>query len=218
MQFSEHESRVLRHLESRFVAGGGFAHVTSDEIVKDNRLQSDQFTRLMARFESLGILEEVTLDGLIAIKGIVCQYVAQLDEGPSPSPATVNILNVGRVSHSQLQQGTVRSEQTSSHGKAEAVESDRVADYNLSSEARTLLIEASKDTNGKVMCSHTMWGQSIQTNGREFVEQGNPRSTAQWTQAVSDLASYGLIEDRWHYGEVYAVTGKGYKVADALKG
>ena len=31
MQFNAIEERVLRYLESRFVAGGGFAHVTSDE-------------------------------------------------------------------------------------------------------------------------------------------------------------------------------------------
>ena len=79
MQFNAIEERVLRYLESRFVAGGGFAHVTSDELAWDNRLQRDQFTRLMARFESLGILEEVSLDGIIAIKKVVCQHVAELE-------------------------------------------------------------------------------------------------------------------------------------------
>ena len=128
---------------------------------------------------------------------------------------TTNILNIGQVSGSQIQQGTVGSVQTSLQSDER---SDQVAEYDLSNDARELLIEASKDSNGKVYYSRTMHGQTIQTNGREFIEQGNPRSTARWEQAVNDLAAQGLIEDRWHQGEVFAVTGKGYKVADHLKG
>ena len=87
MRFNDIEERVLRYLEHRFVKGGGFGSATPDEIAKANGLQPDQYTRLIARFESLGILEEVTLDGLISIKGKICSVVAELDQS-DPSTAS----------------------------------------------------------------------------------------------------------------------------------
>ena len=128
---------------------------------------------------------------------------------------TTNILNIGQESGSQIQQGTVGSAQTSLHRDER---SKQEAGGDLSNDARELLIEALKDANGNVYYNRTMHGQSIQTNGREFIEHGNPRSTARWAQALKDLAAHGLIEDRWHQDAVFAVTGKGYEVADHLMG
>lgn len=221
MQFNDIERRVLNYLERQFVAGGGFATVTADDMMRENGLHPDQFTRLLARFETLGILEEVTLDGMIEIKGAVCHFAAELNHVAPPSgnlTSTVNVLNIGQVSHSLIQQGTVGSTQKgSSENGAGGERTDQAAPYNLTLDARALLIEASKDANGKVTCNSTMRGHSIQTNGREFLEQQDPRSVAKWTQALNDLAACGLLEDRWHHGEVFVVTSKGYETADASR-
>lgn len=86
----------------------------------------------------------------------------------------------------------------------------------LSSDARELLREAAKDPNGTVLATETFGGASVETNGRDFVERGNPRSEARWRQAVRDLTHEGHLEQRDLNGEVSAVTASGYRLADSL--
>jgi hypothetical protein len=83
--------------------------------------------------------------------------------------------------------------------------------------ARELLVEASKDGQGVVMSLQTLAGSSVQTNGRNFAEQGNARSEAQWRGAVAELSKLGLLEDRAGKDEVFFVTDEGYRVAEILK-
>jgi hypothetical protein len=87
----------------------------------------------------------------------------------------------------------------------------------LSPAASDLLIEASRDGQGVVMSLQTMEGASVQTNGKNFAERGNPRSEAQWRRAVEALSEHGLLEDRAGKGEIYFVTDQGYEMADRLK-
>jgi hypothetical protein len=68
-----------------------------------------------------------------------------------------------------------------------------------------------------IMNSPTMGGRIIQTNGRGFVEPGDPRSEARWRGAVNELHRLGLIEDRGYKGEAFAVTDDGYRVAEFLR-
>lgn len=83
--------------------------------------------------------------------------------------------------------------------------------------ARELLVEASKDRQGVVMSLQTLAGSSVQTNGRNFAEQGNARSEAQWRGAVAELSKSGLLEDRAGKDEVFFVTDEGYRIAELLK-
>jgi hypothetical protein len=87
---------------------------------------------------------------------------------------------------------------------------------SLSPEAIELLAEAVKDRHGIIMKLATLGGTHIQTNNRQFVELGNPRSEARWRRAVDELETSGLIEDRGGKGEVFSLTDAGYKVADAF--
>ena len=98
-----------------------------------------------------------------------------------------------------------------------ATDADEVAGYKLSSEARTLLVEASQDKHGRIMYTRTGHGVAVRTNGHDLVEPGNPRSAAMWKQAIDDLLSYHLLEPRGNTGEGFDLTGRGYKVADLLK-
>ena len=54
----------------------------------------------------------------------------------------------------------------------------------LTEEAKTLIVEAAQDKHGVVMRLHTFGGATVQTNEKQFVEQGNPRSEAAWEAAV----------------------------------
>jgi hypothetical protein len=99
-----------------------------------------------------------------------------------------------------------------------STDADQLAGLNLSSEARTLLVEAAKDGNGLVMCIGTLGGMIVQSNGKQFAEQGNPRSKAKWKRVIADLVGCELLEPRGNKGEVFGMTDKGYEVADILKG
>jgi hypothetical protein len=88
----------------------------------------------------------------------------------------------------------------------------------LSDTAKQLLIEASKDNNGMVMCIRVMGGLVVQTNGKQLAEMGDPRSEARWKGAIEELMNFGLMEARGHKGEVFGLTNDGYQLADRLGG
>lgn len=99
-----------------------------------------------------------------------------------------------------------------------ATEADQLAGYNLSSEARTLLLEAAQDASGIVQFIRTDEGNFVMTNRRRFGEDGNPRSKAMWRRAFDDLVRQKLLERHDSRGESFDMTAKGYEVADLLSG
>jgi len=117
----------------------------------------------------------------------------------------------------QLAQTVIRSFISEVVDKAD-VELPQPKALAVSEAARELLLEAAKDPNGLIMRVDTLTGTLVQTNGREFVVRGDPRSEAKWRGAVDELQLGGFIEDRGGKGEVFFVTGTGYGVADAAGG
>jgi hypothetical protein len=65
--------------------------------------------------------------------------------------------------------------------------------------------------------SSTMRGFHLGTGDGPIVETDNDREIAQWRSWVEELLREDLIEDRWHKGQVFAVTMKGYELADAIR-
>ncbi|WP_420407137.1 hypothetical protein [Hoeflea sp.] len=61
-----------------------------------------------------------------------------------------------------------------------------------------------------------MGGQTIQTNGRNFVDSGDRRSVARWEAAIDELIEYEFITPRGDKGEIFEITDKGYKYSDYL--
>ena len=96
-------------------------------------------------------------------------------------------------------------------------EADLLAGYQLSAEARKLLLTAATG-DGMVIYSRSSAGFNTQAAGQVLNEPKNRRSEAIWEQAAIDLATCGLIKDLGYKGEVFQVTAKGYEVADSLKG
>lgn len=87
---------------------------------------------------------------------------------------------------------------------------------DLSREAQTLLKEASHDANGMIMVLDTFGGLHVQTNGKDFVGDNNPRNRAIWKGAVDELKDQGLISDVGHKGEVFQLTRRGYEIAEII--
>ena len=96
-----------------------------------------------------------------------------------------------------------------------AAASDSVSAH-LSDDARGLLQEAGRDTNGCVLMTETMGGMSVEANQRNFTERGNPRSEARWRTVVLDLVERGLLEEQGLEGEIFRLTDLGYQVIDRL--
>lgn len=86
----------------------------------------------------------------------------------------------------------------------------------LSSEAKTLLNEASKDAQGTVLVVRHMGGTDIQTNGKNLIESSERREIAIWEDALNQLVRSQLLIGRGAKGEVFEVTALGYETVDSF--
>lgn len=87
---------------------------------------------------------------------------------------------------------------------------------NLSYEARSLLREASKDSNGIIMHIRYIGGTDMQTNGRNLIGTSDRRDVAKWESALKELLKLELVTERGSKGEMYEVTNLGFSLADTL--
>ena len=87
---------------------------------------------------------------------------------------------------------------------------------NLSEDAKELLLEAAKDTDGAIFFVETFGRSGIETNSRDFGEYRNPRSQARWKKALDELLGLALVEARGDEGNVFEVSNDGYQVADRI--
>jgi hypothetical protein len=89
---------------------------------------------------------------------------------------------------------------------------------SISKEEKVLLLEGAEDRNGTIMHLKFIGGVQIQTNGKPFIEQDNPRSRATWEGALEELESLNLVQSLGPKREVYQVTRDGYNMAELLRG
>jgi hypothetical protein len=87
----------------------------------------------------------------------------------------------------------------------------------MSEEAKELLVAAAADPTGRLMRIRHLGGLVVQASGRNFVKNGDARSDARWEGVITELELMGFIEDRGLKREVFAVTDKGFRVADLLR-
>lgn len=97
-----------------------------------------------------------------------------------------------------------------------AITSPPTPRIGLSPEAAQILKAASKDRGGRIMVLRHLGGTLVQTNGQSLTKEGDARSEAIWEGAVAELEREMLVEDRGHKREAFAVTSRGYQVADTL--
>jgi hypothetical protein len=96
-------------------------------------------------------------------------------------------------------------------------EADVLAGYNLSAEARKVLVTAVAGNGRITNVISSRAGRSISASGQVLNEPRNPRSEAIWEGAIHDLVACDLLKDKGYKGEVFGVTDRGYKVADVLQ-
>ena len=87
---------------------------------------------------------------------------------------------------------------------------------DLNNKERELLGNAVKDKGGQISHMKLVGTEWLQSNGRDFIEHGNPRSRADWLGALTNLEYKGLIEAVGSKKDYFLVTDKGYAMADQL--
>jgi hypothetical protein len=81
---------------------------------------------------------------------------------------------------------------------------------------RELLDAAVKDSSGQISHRRPIGPDQLIANGRNFIEGGNPRSSARWLGALESLERKGLIRATSHEKHFYPVTEEGYDLAQQL--
>jgi hypothetical protein len=83
---------------------------------------------------------------------------------------------------------------------------------DLSIDARLLLDGAARDRNGLLLCVRCPMGQTVRTAGKDYAS-GDPQ---RWSRALTELSRAGLIADADAAHELFHLTARGYRTADAL--
>ncbi|MDE1348505.1 DUF4062 domain-containing protein [Vibrio aestuarianus] len=92
-----------------------------------------------------------------------------------------------------------------------------LAKHQLSDDAAELLVEASKDRSGDIMKISFLGGSTLQTNGKQMLQNDSAREIARWEAALNSLVNEGFVEAVGHKGQVFRVTHSGYEYVDQLK-
>ena len=90
--------------------------------------------------------------------------------------------------------------------------------HDLSPKEIELLWNATKDASGEMLYTRTFDGESIRTNGRQFLEDADVRTAAEWITAFRNLQKRGLIEPLSPDSDFFRVTGEGHRAGDGVHG
>lgn len=85
----------------------------------------------------------------------------------------------------------------------------------LSDEARTMLVEVSKDDHGTLIDASHMGGTEFLTGGKNLIPDQSPRTIARWKSALRQLETNELIEEPGE--DVFKITSKGFDAAGNIK-
>src|SRR5699024_8694475 len=85
-------------------------------------------------------------------------------------------------------------------------------DFNLSPEAKELLLAAASDDAGTILKMAFIGGRSIQAGGKTFGGDRG-RESAKWEAALDELELSNLVVARGNKGEIFELTHRGWEVA-----
>lgn len=88
---------------------------------------------------------------------------------------------------------------------------------NIPVEPAFLLVYAAAG-DGQIIRTHVLDAPpQVSASGKQFMADSSHRESARWQGALDMLINWGWVRDVSHKGEIYEVTGTGYKKADWLK-
>ena len=88
---------------------------------------------------------------------------------------------------------------------------------NIPVESAFLLVYAA-DGNGQIMKIQSLDSPTqIFTSGKQFMADNSKRESARWIEALDRLIEWGWVKAIGYKGEIFELTGTGYRKADWLK-
>ena len=88
---------------------------------------------------------------------------------------------------------------------------------NIPVESAFLLVYAA-DGDGQIIKIQTLDSPTqIFTSGKKFMSDNSKRESARWVEALDRLIEWGWVKSLGYKGEIFELTGTGYKKADWLK-
>jgi hypothetical protein len=88
---------------------------------------------------------------------------------------------------------------------------------NIPVEPAFLLVYAAAG-NGQIMKVQTLGSPTqVSASGKEFMADMSQRESARWVEALDLLITWGWVKAVGHKGQIFELTGTGYKKADWLK-
>lgn len=95
---------------------------------------------------------------------------------------------------------------------------DQLAGTNLSSEARTMIIEVSKDEHGMLLYDKNMGGIFFKTHGINLCPEQSARIIAIWEAAFDGLVANNILKQENSQWPIYKLTALGHDIAEKLLG
>ena len=88
---------------------------------------------------------------------------------------------------------------------------------NIPVDSAFLLVYAA-DGDGQIIKTQTLSSPTqISTSGKQFMADNSNRESARWVEALNRLIEWGWVKAVGYKGEVFELTGTGYRKADWLK-
>lgn len=86
----------------------------------------------------------------------------------------------------------------------------------LTLDSKLLLVYAASE-DGRIIKMNMLGSPTqISTAGKQFMADNSQRESARWVEALDNLLENGLIKDAGSKGEVFILTGSGYKKSDKI--
>lgn len=86
----------------------------------------------------------------------------------------------------------------------------------LSENAKELLKEVSRDSNGEIFVYHSLEGLNIHTNGKKINKENFGRNAIVWEDCIEELINANLVKSIDGGNELYRLTKKGYEISDLI--
>ena len=88
---------------------------------------------------------------------------------------------------------------------------------NIPTESAFLLVYAA-DGDGQILKTQTISSPArVSTSGKQFMADDSKRESARWVEALDRLVNWGWVKPVGYKGEIFELTGTGYRKADWLK-
>jgi hypothetical protein len=162
-------------------------------------------------------LAKVSSDNHEDIVYSVCEILGRpAPQTPQKANARAEVKRQDRGKRIAASDERIRTVALEQNGGETLLSTSRTTD-DLSTKEIELLWNAARDSSGQILHTITLDGESIRTNGIQFLENADARSAAEWITAFGNMQRRGFIEPVSYGSDFFRVTGDGYLAADGVE-